>query len=228
MIKRVKILENSEIIDKAFEEHYNLIRTNIQLCGSDIKSILITSTIKNEGKSSVSINIALSLAKLGLKVLYIDADIRKSLIVRRFQFSDSVEGLTSYLSGLTDIENVIYQTELENLSIIPAGKRAPNPTELLQNVKFSQMMNDFVNYFNYIIVDTPPLGQVIDPLIVAKKCDASILVVQSNISRRKFVLKTINQLEKSGSKFLGVVLNKVNLMKNKYGAYGDYGNYGNY
>ncbi len=227
-MRKVSILKNKMVIDKDLEEYHNLIRTNIQLCGTDIKTIILTSAIKSEGKSTVSINIAFSLAKIGLNVLYIDADIRKSKIITRFKFEGKVEGLTNYLSGMSELENIIYTSELENLKIIPAGSISPNPTELLQNKRFKDLIESSREQYDYIIIDTSPMGVVIDPIIILNNCDASILVTESKTIRRKELKKLVEQLQKTKKRFLGVILNKLDMKKSGYGNYGNYGEYGNY
>lgn len=230
-MKKIDILYNKQIINKDLTEYYNALATNIQFLGKDIKKIVISSVRENEGKSTVSVNLAKALAELGLKVLLIDADTRNSVMIARFKADGKIEGLTSYLSGVTGIENVLYETDVQNLTILPSGKVPPNPTNLLQNKNFDIMLSAFEKYYDYIIVDAPPIGAVIDAAIICKKCDGSILVVESGSIKRKFVKKAKEQLEQSGSKFLGVILNKVDMKTisyGEYGAYGSYGNYGNY
>ncbi len=225
---KIEILYNKKVIDKDIEEYYNALATNIQFSGSHVKKIVISSVKENEGKSTVSINIAKSLAELGKKVLLLDCDLRKSSIVARFRLEGKTDGLTSYLSGITGIENVLHDTDVPNLTILPAGQVPPNPTNLLQNKNFDLMISAFEKYYDYIIVDAPPIGVVIDAAIVAKKCDASILVVESGAIKRKVLKKAKEQLEHSGAEFLGVILNKLDMSAENYGAYGSYGSYGNY
>ncbi|MBF0713332.1 polysaccharide biosynthesis tyrosine autokinase [Gemella sp. GH3] len=225
---KIDILYNKNIISKELSEHYTALATNIQFLGKDIKKIVVSSVQENEGKSTVSINLAKSLADLGLKVLIIDGDTRNSVMLARFKARGKVEGLTSYLSGSVGIENVLYETDVNNLTILPSGQIPPNPTSLLQSRNFEIMLSAFEKYYDYIIIDAPPVGAVIDAAIIAKQCDGSILVVQSDAIKRKFVKKAKDQLEQSGSKFLGVILNKVDMEVSSYGGYGIYGNYGNY
>lgn len=222
---KIDILYNKNIITKELSEHYNALATNIQFLGKDIKKIVVSSVQENEGKSTVSINLAKSLADLGFKVLIIDGDTRNSVLLARFKARGKVEGLTSYLSGSVGIENVLYETDVNNLTILPAGQIPPNPTSLLQSRNFEIMLSAFEKYYDYIIIDAPPIGAVIDAAIIAKNCDGSILVVQSEAIKRKFVKKAKEQLEQSGSKFLGVVLNKVDIKTSSYDGYGVYGNY---
>ncbi|KRN88385.1 polysaccharide biosynthesis tyrosine autokinase [Ligilactobacillus ceti] len=220
---KVDILKNTQVINPATEEYYNKIRTNIQFSCVDVKTILVTSHTQSEGKSTVSLNIALSFAKLGLNVLYLDADVRKSALTSRFYFEDGALGLTNYLSGLSSLDDILYQSELPNLTIIPAGNYSPNPTELLESHKFQQLLASFKEQYDYIIIDAAPIGVVVDALILAKQSDASLLVAGSQMVKKNEVLRTVEQLNNTQSQFLGVILNKVNVKKNR--SYGNYGNY---
>ncbi|MGP1608587.1 MAG: polysaccharide biosynthesis tyrosine autokinase [Clostridium sp.] len=226
-MKEKIILMNKEIINRQAEEHYNRIRTNIQFSGSDMKTILITSSKESEGKSSVSLNLAVAFAKIGANVLLIDADIRNSVLVGRVKAKQRINGLTSYLSGVSTIEETIYGTDVENLDIIPSGKYSPNPTNLLQNSKIDKMLEIFKEVYDYIIIDTAPIGLVVDAAILAKKCDGAILVTEAGRIQKKELKKAKQDIELTGIKFLGIILNKVDESILSYGHYGGYGRYGN-
>lgn len=224
----INLLTNDRIVDPTNAEYYNALRTNIQFLGNDKKVIALTSTSENEGKSTVSVNLAISLAELGYKTILVDADTRKSVMAGRFKFDGKVTGLTSYLSGVSPIEEVIYETDVENLNVIPAGKVPPSPTSLLQNKNFNIMIDVFKEYYDYVIIDTPPIGAVIDAAIIAKKCDGFITVVETGKVKKKALERAKDQLEKAGCQFLGVILNKVDNRDLGYGGYGSYGGYGEY
>ena len=209
------------------EEYYNALRTNIQLSGENIKVIAVSSTFPGEGKTTTSTNLALTFANAGYKTLLIDADIRNSKMLGGvFRSSEKITGLTEYLSGNTDLSQGLCETDEENLFVITSGQASPNPTALVQSEKFEVMMDVLRRHYDYIIVDTPPIGMVIDATLISKFCDASILVVASNVVKRKMVQKSKTQLEQSSTPFLGVILNKYNVEADKYGFYGSYGNYG--
>ncbi len=205
-------------------EAYNAIRTNIQFCGKAIKTICLTSCIPNEGKSIVSFSLASSMAESGKKVLFIDADLRKSVLLGRLKAESAVLGLTHYLTGQKELEEVLYTSDLEHPDIIFTGPVPPNPSELLNSKLFREMIGNLKEVYDYIIIDTPPLGAVIDSAIVASCCDGVILVVQSNAISHKFARSVVKQLEKGNCKILGAILNKVDINNDKY--YGKY--YGNY
>ena len=213
---------------KKAEEHYNALRTNIQLSGDDLKVLSISSVKPGEGKSTTSTNISWAFARAGYKTLLVDADIRNSVMSGVFKSREKITGLTDFLAGTADLSNGLCDTNIENLFVIQAGPVSPNPTALLQSENFATMIDTLRKYFDYVIVDTAPIGMVIDATIITQKCDASILVTASGETKRRDVLKAKEQLEQTGTPFLGVVLNKFNIEVGKYGAYGGYGAYGSY
>ena len=165
------------------------------------------------------------MAKVGFKTLLIDADTRNFVLSGTFRAEGSVVGLTSYLSGNAELAEAICETDIPNLMVIPAGQVPPNLTHLLQNTNFTHMMEMTKQLFDYVIIDAPPIGLVVDAAIIAKSCDGAIIVTESGAIKRRFVFKAKEQLEHSGTQFLGVILNKVAY---NAGSYGDYGNYGEY
>lgn len=213
---------------KSMEEYYNSIRTNIQFSGRDLKVITLTSAQTGEGKSTTSVNLAISFARAGFRTLLIDADTRNSVMSGTFKSNERYQGLTSFLSGNAELSDVICDTSIDNLMIIPAGQVPPNPTSLIQNDNFKAMVETVRGLYDYVIIDTPPLGLVIDAAILAHHSDASLLVVKAGADKRRIVTKLKEQLEQSGSVFLGVILNKYDIHLDKYGSYGSYGGYGSY
>lgn len=235
--------EKRDELDFKTNEAYKTLRTNISFSGDDIKVIAFTSSVPNEGKSFVTFNLSVSLAEDGKKVLYIDADIRKSVTIARYGVDIETKGLAHYLSGQKKLDDVIYETNIDNLDIIFTGQVAPNPSELLGNAYFKKMLDIKREEYDYIIIDCPPLGSVIDAAIVAKECDGAIIVIETDNASYKIVQRVKKQLEQSGVRILGAVLNKVEMGgkgyygkgyygKSYYGSYygryyGDYGSYGN-
>mgnify|MGYP001638979993 CR=1 FL=1 len=212
-------------LDFKTKEAYKTLRTNVQLCGENVKVVSLTSCVPNEGKSMVAFNLAVSMAESGKKVLFVDADLRKSVLIGRYKINKAIKGLTQYLSGVEELDQVKYTTNVPCLDMILSGPVPPNPAELLDSEKFTELVERARNEYDYVIIDTPPIGQVIDPAIVAQKTDGVIfLVSQSNISYR-YAQKQIEQLKKSGCRILGAVLNKVD-PEGKSSYYGGY--YGKY
>lgn len=222
----LEIAQKKLDLAKKAEEYYNALRTNIQLSGNNLQVISITSVKPGEGKSMTSTNIAWAFARAGYKTLLVDADIRNSVMSGVFKSREKITGLTEFLSGTTDLSHGLCDTNVENLFVVQAGSISPNPTALLQSENFSTMIDTLRKYFDYIIVDTAPIGIVIDAAIITQKCDASVLVTAAGEANRKDVLKAKDQLEQTNKPFLGVVLNKFNTSAEKYGSYGEYGSYG--
>lgn len=218
-------LDKISDLDFKTREAYKTLRTNVQFCGDDVKLISLTSSVPNEGKSMVAFNLAVSMAEGGSKVLFIDADLRKSVLIGRYKINKAIKGLTHYLSGVERLDSIRYKTNIDNLDMILSGPVPPNPAELLDNERFTEMLKLTRNAYDYVIIDTPPIGQVIDPAIVAQQTDGVIfLISQANVSY-KYVQKQMEQLKKSGCRLLGAVLNKVD--PDGKGAYynGYYGKY---
>lgn len=216
--------EGLERLEFRGTEAYNSLRTNIQFCGSDIKTICFTSCTPNEGKSIVSFRLASSMAESGKKVLFIDADLRKSVLIGRLRIDKGIVGLTHYLSGMKELKEVVYSTNIDNLDIIFAGPVPPNPSELLSSISFVQLIESMKEKYDYVIIDTPPLGLVIDSANVAKYCDGTIIVIETNNVSHKFVNKVVKQLAAGNCRILGAILNKVPLKNKSYygGYYGEY------
>lgn len=220
----------------AMKESLRALKTNIQFCGDDIKTILITSAVPNEGKSTVAMDLARSLTESGKRVLLIDTDMRKSVFVGRLRAQASnggeISGLSHYLSGQRRLEDVMYGTDIPRLFMIFAGPSVPNPTEILEKKYFEELLKFAKEHFNYILLDCAPLGATIDAAVVAKQCDGAILVIAQGKASSRLIVNVKKQLEASGIKILGAVLNKVKIKKSTYdgsyygGYYGSY--YGSY
>ncbi|EJG75809.1 capsular exopolysaccharide family domain protein [Streptococcus pneumoniae 2082170] len=196
------------------------------MSGDKLKVISVTSVNPGEGKTTTSINIAWSFARAGYKTLLIDGDTRNSVMLGVFKSREKITGLTEFLSGTADLSHGLCDTNIENLFVVQSGSVSPNPTALLQSKNFNDMIETLRKYFDYIIIDTPPIGIVIDAAIITQKCDASILVTATGEANKRDIQKAKQQLKQTGKLFLGVVLNKLDISVNKYGVYGSYGNYG--
>lgn len=210
-------------------EAYKSLRSNLQFCGGDKKTIVFTSCTQNEGKTRIVLNLAISLAEIGKKVLLLDADLRKSVLLGRIEAVKNVKGLTHFLSKQEPLKNIMYTTNIPNLHMIFAGPVPPNPSELLSSRYFELMLNNLRDVYDYVLIDSPPLGSVIDSAVIASKCDGCILVIESGWNSWRFEEEIKTQIEKTGCPILGAVLNKVDVSsKGYYGRYGKYGKYGKY
>ncbi|MCM1122226.1 MAG: CpsD/CapB family tyrosine-protein kinase [Eubacterium sp.] len=209
--------------DYRVKEAYKTLRTNVEFCGSDVKVIVLTSCTPNEGKSSITMELARSFAEAGNKVLLIDADMRKSVLVGRYKTGGVRLGLSHCLVRKYGYKDVACRTNVPGLDMIFSGPVPPNPSELIGSDRFTELLETVRKNYDYIFIDTPPLGSVIDAAVAAKTSDGTILVVESNAVSYHFVQRVKDQLDKAGSRILGVVLNKVEL--NSRGYYGHYGRY---
>ena len=198
------------------QEAFKALRTNLQFCGQDIHTVVITSCNENEGKTTITLQLAKSLSELDKRVLVIDADMRKSVMAGRNTSVEAPVGLSEVLTGLVAVKDCLYTTQCENLSIMFAGKYPPNPVELLGGPYFESLLQEARKVYDYVLIDVPPLGSVIDAAVVAAKCDGTILVISDNQVRYRQAMEVAEQLKKSGSKILGVVRNNI---KKKEGGY---------
>ena len=183
------ILKEDHEMDFRTREAYKTLRANLEFAGSEVKVIAVTSCTPNEGKSSISMNLAKAIAETGKKVILIDADLRKSVLVGRYKTGAVKYGLTHYLCGQRTFNEVYCSTNIRNLYVTFSGPVPPNPSELLGGKYFKAMVKSLKNIFDYVIIDTPPLGSVIDSAIVAKQCDGSVIVIASNEISYKFAQK---------------------------------------
>ena len=206
-------------------EELKVLRANLQFCGDDKKVICITSCLASEGKSTISLNLACSLREQHKNVLLIDADLRKSVLRRKVTEGKVQYGLVHYLSGQCDLESILYRVKSNNLMMIFAGAVPPNPSELLGGKRMAELLKSARDTFDYVIVDTPPLGMVVDAVMVAQHCDGVAVVISANDVSYRAAQDVVHRLETAKCPVLGVILNKVDRRRSgKY--YGKY--YGRY
>lgn len=206
-----------------YEESIKTLRTNIQFTGKNVKTILLTSCYPNEGKSDIAMQLAQEIGKAGKSVLLIDADLRKSAYIVRYKVKRSVKGLSEFLSGQASESEIKYTTNFQNVDIIFSGPSAPNPSELLEEPAFGELMKKVRMEYDFVLLDTPPVMTVIDAAVIAKESDGAVLIVESGRVSYKAAQKALEQIRKSDCKVLGAVLNKVDIKRDKY--YSDYSSY---
>lgn len=190
-------------------EELNTLRTSILFSGVNKKIIAVTSCLSGEGKSTITYQLARSLTELGKRVLLVDADMRKSVMVNMLETGTVDKGLSHYLSGQCSLSEAVYATDSSRFHIMFAGPIPPNPTELLSGELFKETLDSFRDIYDYILIDCAPVGMVIDAAIIAKCSDAAILVVESGEIKRKLALEAKEKLEAAECPILGAVLNKV-------------------
>jgi tyrosine-protein kinase Etk/Wzc len=216
----------------AISESFRALRTNLQyvLRDNGAKTISITSTVSGEGKTFSAVNLAAIIAMSGKKTLLVGLDLRKPRINSLFGFDREV-GLSTYLIGKYNEDEIIEKSDLENLDIITSGPIPPNPSELLQSEKMVEFLKEIKNRYDYIIFDTPPVAIVSDALIVNRFADMTIFIVRQNYSNKN-VLDFINDLyNKKEIKNLSILLNDVRssgYYGNGYYSYGGYYKHGYY
>ena len=197
-------------VSEPMEEALRTLRTNIQFCNTDkvLKTICLTSCIPNEGKSMTAINLAISMASAGKKVIHIDADMRKPKQYKEINAKFN-SGLSNFLSGMAELDDVISETYIENFQLILCGLKPPNPAELLGTARFTELIKKLKEKYDYVLIDTPPLGSMIDAAIIAAEADGTIMLIEYNTIDYNKALKVKEQLEKANARILGVVLNKI-------------------
>ena len=211
-----KLVINKREMPYDVNEAMKLLRTNLQFCGKDKKVIMITSTLADEGKSTVSMNLCRSLAQLGSRVVLLDADMRKSVLADRFTKERNLPGLSHLLSGRNGLEDVLMETDMDNFHMILAGRVPPNPAELLSSARMQKLIEICREEYDYVIVDCPPINLVVDAAIVAPLCDGIVLVVSSGNVPYRLAQGALDQLQATGCPVLGAVLNMVDQKNEKY------------
>lgn len=219
---------NIQALPYAVEEAMNRLRVNIKFCGKNTKKILVISSVPNEGKSAVSVHLWKMLAEAGFPSVLVDLDLRKSVLKDRLEFKSEgeIQGLDYYLSGLSEYQNVVYETNISNGYIVPVSNLLENPSALLEDPRMEELLDRLAEDYRYVIIDSPPLDSVADGALIASFCDGAILVVRSGMTSRRLVKQSIQQLERVGCRLLGTVLNRVETKSRAYQKY--YGKYGNY
>lgn len=207
-------------------EAFRTLRTNIQFSGIDksIRSITVTSSKPEEGKSTVSVNMAITMAQSGNKVLLVEGDLRKPTVYQYFSIN-SLQGLTSVLVQGLDYREVIYKaTGIEGLDVITSGPIPPNPAELLGSDKMKDFVKEMEKVYDMVVIDTPPIGVVTDGAVLSTLVDGTLLVCASGEAEIEGARRAKDLLDKVNANILGVILNKVPVGGGAYYTY-DYGGY---
>lgn len=208
-------------VDSPFivKEAYNAIRTNLLFSqqGEKCPVFVITSPTANNGKSINAINMAISLAQMGKRTLLIDADMRNPTVHRMFSIPVK-NGLSEILAGLTD-NITVSKTDVENLSVLTAGKIPPNPTELLSSARMDKLLDFVKAHYDCVFIDTPPVNLVTDATAFSSKATGYILVIKSVTTDIQEVKTTVSTLQQIEANIVGFVLNDVNAKNKRYSLY---------
>ena len=203
-----------------------MFRTQQRTSHAPFRTLLVTSAAPREGKSFMSSNLATIIAMTGSRVLLIDADLRRPNIHRLFELPND-RGLSDVLSGELPLEGVIRPSHVPGLDLIVAGPIPPNPSELLGNERM-QNIKSMIRGYDVVIIDTPPVTVVADPMVLTPLADGLLLVVESNRTSKSMVTQAVGRLEQMGIRILGAVVNKLDVQRTGYGYnyyYEDYGYY---
>ncbi|WP_163194450.1 CpsD/CapB family tyrosine-protein kinase [Clostridium thermarum] len=207
-------------------EAFRTLRTNLQFSNLDasVKSIVVTSSGPSEGKSTILINLAITIAQSGKKVIIVDCDLRKSTVHKKLGLPNS-EGLTNLLIQDKKFEELILPTNVPNLFVLTSGPTPPNPAELLGTKKMKALLSELNKVFDMVLIDAPPVIAVTDAQILSTLVDGTMIVTSYGTTEKFGLAKTKELLDKVGAKILGVVINKVP-EKSEHYYYGRY--YENY
>jgi capsular exopolysaccharide synthesis family protein len=205
-------------------EAYRVLRTSVLLSSVDNppKLLLVTSGKPGEGKTTTAVNMAISLSQLGNSVVIVDCDLRKPSVHKVLGVEHST-GLSTYLSRDVKLVDVMHKLPIPNLWVMPCGPIPPNPAEMISSLKMKKLLRTLAENFDHVIIDSPPLLKVTDPVILSTLVDGVILVVHSGKSTREMLRRTRQELAIVGGKVFGVVLNNVDVKREAYYEY--YGNY---
>ncbi len=209
----------------AAAEAYKLLRTNLMFSLPDkpCRILGVTSSVRGEGKSTTSVNLAYTFAQAGKRTLLIDADMRLPSVASKLNIAGA-PGLSNMLAGLSsEGESLQRSTYFDNWYILPAGDIPPNPSELLGSERMHTLLQHYEELFDFIIVDLPPVNIVADALVISSWTDGLVAVVRQNYSDRKALSACMYQVRQLGAKFLGFVMTDAAVGEGSYKRYGKYG-----
>lgn len=192
-----------------FVEAYKSLRTNLEFLSdtSDCKTILVTSSVPEEGKSNVAINLAMTMAATGKKVVLVDGDLRKGTLSRYLHVAKNHAGISNMIAGKGNWDETLVTINDTDLVLLPTGPLPPSPAEMLASDKMQQMFEDLENYADYVIVDTPPISVVTDAAVLSRVADGTILVVRPGVTTIQGAQLSKRNLEAVHARILGVVVN---------------------
>ncbi len=198
-------------------EAYKALRTNIQFAAKKraIKTLLITSTGPKEGKSTTAINLGITIAQAGHKVLLVDTDLRRPVFHKILKVDNTI-GITNILESEGELPQAVKSTHIEGLYVLPRGKSTQNPSELLGTKGMEELIDDMKHRYDMVIFDSSPIISVTDPVVLSSRIDGVILIVQTRKFSREIVLNAKRQLAKVNANILGVVINNIDVDKEHY------------
>ena len=217
-------------LDYSGTEALNTICTNLLFAGREMKKIIFTSCSAGNGKSYLTMHVAQNLAHRGKRICVVDADLRRSMLIRDYSIETEGEwtGLAHYLAGYNTLDEVVYATNIEGMSLVPIGRDLVNPIQLLDAAPFDELLNGLTAEYDLVLVDAPPVGLVVDAAVMAGHCDGCVFVIEYNETHRKEINDAQKQIDQSGCPILGCVINNVkfdSLSAKRYYNRGYYSHY---
>lgn len=199
----------------AYVEAYKSLRTNLNfMAGSmDVRTLVITSTVPEESKSNVAVNLAMTLAESGKKVVLVDCDLRKPVLHRYLKAGHNVKGVSNLLSNQCGLEEALQQLERFNIAFLPAGTPPPNPSEMLGQPQMEKLIHTLRDTYDFVIVDAPPVSVVTDAAVIGRYVDGAMFVVRSNYAPTDAVRGAVRKLQDAGVRVLGTVLTRYDAKK---------------
>lgn len=211
---------NMPTLPYAIEEAVNRLRVNISFLGSEVKKIMVISSMPDEGKSFVTMQLWRQMAEANVKSILLDMDLRKSVMVNKYQIKlenyGRIHGMSYYLANDIELEECVLRTNIGKGDILPNADNVVNPSMLLEGQKFERTLKTLEEQYRYVFVDSPPLNLVSDGEKIGSLCDGAILVVRADETSKSMVRNSIRQLERANSPVLGIVLSRA---KNGTGGY---------
>lgn len=217
----VELAKNRYILceDTPFQakEAYKALRTNVMFSmpGQGCKCVGVTSAVPSEGKSTTAINMAISLAQIGKRVLLVDADMRIPSVAGRLKIKGT-PGLSDFLVGEAKIEDAVRSVDEYQIHALPAGKIPPDPTGLLEARQLEHLFSAVRNIYDFVIVDLPPVNSVPDAVILARYIDGYLLTVREKVTKHKHVAETMKQLKLANANMIGFVTTRGTESRDKY------------
>jgi len=211
------VLISSPTVPQNFSEAIRAVRTSVIFSSADegARTVVITSTAPSEGKTMVSSNLAVGLAQAGQRTLIIDGDMRRPRLHKMFDRSQE-PGLSNVLVGTTQLRDAVRTTTTPKLYVLAAGHLPPNPAELLGSTRYLELIEELKHQFDWILIDAPPVMAVTDAAIISNTATGVIFVVGAEMTSRRNALAAVEQLQQARAKFIGAVLNRVNLERHSY------------
>lgn len=198
-------------LEYACQEAMNTLATNLLYCGTDKNVLMLTSRYASEGKSFISMHLMRTLASLGKSVVLVDTDLRRSRIVSQYgiRLEKGGAGLAQYLAAFNEMDEVVYSTNIPNAYIVPIGREVANSLQLLSSPRMAPLMATLQQEFDIVLLDTPPVGVIVDSKELAKYCSGAVIVVSEGRGRKKEIREITEQIKNTGCPVLGAVLNNV-------------------